>query len=526
LTGVGGIGKTAVAGRAVARMRADGWWIAEHIGAWNPHAFTTAVGDALDASVHQQLADALRDPAVDDRAKLGAVLRLMASERLLVLFDDFEQNLTTDARAFTDAGFAEIFQALCDAPGTGRVLITCRYPIPDADLLHRVELPALTAAELRRMFLRLPALTALPAGDRRLVACTIGGHPRLIEFVDVLLRKGGAGSFLHVTRKLRALAREQGLDITTSHTVQDSITHVVLLGSRDIVLDELLADLTPAQHDLALQAGLLTAPFAAADLLHPAAESTATPADVDRLRELTLLSPAPHSELVVHPWIGQALRGRISTDQLPDRHQRAADMRLDRVNTGRGRFDDIVEFVTHLARGGDHDRAAAAAGQAIDLAGGEVAVSALLAEVVPLIPTAHPHYLILLDRECEALTRTGLVSATTERRQALLTVAQDRAIADPGNAGYQRNLCVSHNRLGELAVAVGDTTTADQHYRAGLAPPCHQAEQPAGTWGGKHTHPPLHDSVTRQIDRGRPTPSPHQPHPRLLPTVTSGGHHQ
>jgi hypothetical protein len=48
----------------------------------------------------------------------------------------------------------------------------------------------LTGSELRRLFLRLPALRALPQENRTLVARAIGGHPRLIEFVDALLRGG------------------------------------------------------------------------------------------------------------------------------------------------------------------------------------------------------------------------------------------------------------------------------------------------------------------------------------------------
>ena len=43
------------------------------------------------------------------------------------------------------------------------------------------------------------------------------------------------------------------------------------------------------------------------------------------------------------------------------------------------------------------------------------------------------------------------------------------AAADPGNAQYQRDLTVSHSKLGDLAVALGDTTTAEQHYRTDLS---------------------------------------------------------
>ena len=103
------------------------------------------------------------------------------------------------------------------------------------------------------------------------------------------------------------------------------------------------------------------------------------------------------------------------------------------------------------------------------MVGGEVAVSALLADTVPLIPTDHPRFLALADRECQALLAIGLATATASRYQKLLAIAQKRATADPGNAEYQRDLSVIHERLGDLAVAVGDSATAEQHFRADLA---------------------------------------------------------
>ena len=47
LTGIGGIGKTALAGRIIARLREDGWLIAIHEGRWNPTALITATADAI-----------------------------------------------------------------------------------------------------------------------------------------------------------------------------------------------------------------------------------------------------------------------------------------------------------------------------------------------------------------------------------------------------------------------------------------------------------------------------------------------
>lgn len=64
---------------------------------------------------------------------------------------------------------------MLDAAETGRILVTCRYPIPDAEGLLRVDLPPLSPNELRKLFLRLPALRDLDTEDRRLITRTIGG---------------------------------------------------------------------------------------------------------------------------------------------------------------------------------------------------------------------------------------------------------------------------------------------------------------------------------------------------------------
>jgi tetratricopeptide (TPR) repeat protein len=476
LTGIGGIGKTALAGRILARARGHGWMVAEHVGSWNPPTLFGAVGDALADNGYNDRAAELRDPERDDADKLRIVATMLVKAQLLVLFDDFEQNFSEDFSEFRDPGFADIFQALCAHARAGRLLVTCRYPIPGAeDTLLRIPLPGLSAAELQRLFLRLPALRELSTEDRRLVTRTIGGHPRLIEFLDVLLRHGTASSFQHVTAKLRTLASQEGVDLRPDRPLAAGISEVVRLGSRDILLDALQRQLNAEQREVLLQAALAQAPFATADLVHtqhgadPAPEQIrAVTQDVESLVDLTLLSPSPERELVVHPWVAAALDSQQTGDQLLTRHQRGAAMRLHRLNTGRGRFEDIVELIRHLAGHHDYDTAVAVAFEACDLVGGEVAVSALLADTVPLIPTNHPRFLPLADRECQALLAVGLASATAHRRQALLDITEHRAAADPGNAEYQRDLSVSHEKLGDLAIATGDTTTATQHYQASL----------------------------------------------------------
>ena len=128
-----------------------------------------------------------------------------------MVFDDFEQNLSTGGDAFLDPAIDEVISGLADAAGPGALLVTCRYPLPGPDrFLAPVPVPPLSPAELRRLFLRLPALRDLGTEDRRLLMRTIGGHPRLIQFTDALLR-GGRSSLMPVQVKLRDLAQRQGL---------------------------------------------------------------------------------------------------------------------------------------------------------------------------------------------------------------------------------------------------------------------------------------------------------------------------
>ena len=256
LTGIGGIGKTALAGRVISRLRDDGWLIAVHEGRWNPAALigatVAALTEALSRTSDQASAAALRaalgrlaDPGSDDGPKLAVVARLLATQRLLVVFDDFEQNLTAGGEAFLDPAIDEAITSLADAAEAGALLVTCRYPLPGPDrFLAQVPIPPLSAAELRRLFLRLPALAGLGLDDKRLLVRTIGGHPRLIEFTDALLR-GGRSSLRHVQVKLRDLARTHQVSLDRATSLDTVVDQAMLLGSADILLDGLLESAHP-----------------------------------------------------------------------------------------------------------------------------------------------------------------------------------------------------------------------------------------------------------------------------------------
>ena len=156
--------------------------------------------------------------------------------------------------------------ALADAAETGALLLTCRYPLPGPDrFLAPIPIPPLSQAELRRLFLRLPALRDLDIEDRRLLTRTIGGHPRLIEFTDALLR-GGHASFRHVQAKLRDLARAEGLDLRPGPAAGDGAGSGDAAGQRRHPAHRLLTLLTPAQEAILRQAAVCRAPMTLDDL--------------------------------------------------------------------------------------------------------------------------------------------------------------------------------------------------------------------------------------------------------------------
>src|SRR5665811_1094059 len=125
--------------------------------------------------------------------------------------------------------------AASGTPRSTRCSPSCATPPPSGSCCSPagIRCRALTGSELRRLFLRLPALRALPQEDRTLVARAIGGHPRLIEFVDALLRRGRT-ELRDTARKLRALAREHQLDLRRPRALDDALDDAVLLGAADI----------------------------------------------------------------------------------------------------------------------------------------------------------------------------------------------------------------------------------------------------------------------------------------------------
>ncbi|WP_432993455.1 CHAT domain-containing protein [Dactylosporangium sp. CA-233914] len=466
LTGPAGIGKTALAGRVVTRLRDDlddPWTIVVHAGAWNPPgllADLAAAGVKLDR-------DGDGEPDAD-AAALAALAEALRTDRLLLVFDDFEQNLTVGGGAFLDPGFGEIFAGLCAAAERGKLLVTSRHPVPVAVPLSRLDVPPLTDAELRRLLIRMPGLRDLPIPDRDAVVAAVGGHPRLVEFVDALLN--GGARLPEVTARLRTLTEARTFPDAAAATRE-----AIALGARDVLLTDLLDLLSPAEREALLQLAVSRIPVTAADLAWAVAPEDPTAQDVAamtghvaRLRDLTLAGPAGEDGVVVEPWLREAL-ARHQGDGLVRRHLLAAATCRRIVEDGRAGFDTVTEAVYQLRAAGRVDDLAEFATATLPKLGGELAVAAFLGEVTPGFPVEHPAYGDLIERERDALEATGSTAAAAEKGEEAVRLAARAAKAAPQDTGARIGLSAALDNQGRLLHRLGRLADARRTYERALA---------------------------------------------------------
>ena len=160
LTGIGGVGKSALAGRLMQRQAEAGALLAVCSGRYGLQANFEAVGAALrDApgAVAQQLGQRFKQAAIDDAERQRLLHKAMAEQPLLLVLDDFEQNLSAGGERFLDPDVADALAALAAQCRRGRLLVTCRHPLAGGVAgLQRVLVGPLSPAEQRKLVLRLP----------------------------------------------------------------------------------------------------------------------------------------------------------------------------------------------------------------------------------------------------------------------------------------------------------------------------------------------------------------------------------
>ncbi|MGH4008451.1 MAG: CHAT domain-containing protein [Pseudonocardiaceae bacterium] len=476
LTGIGGVGKSSVAGRVMARLAEQGWVCSATTGKWSLDTVCAALGGELLAAkqkkhwardLHEQLA-AL--PA-DDRARLWFLERALRHHPLLLVLDNFEDNLTDDGAAFADAGTSSVAERLAESCGAGRLLVTSRYPLPGMqDLLHHVAIGPLSPSETRRLFLRLPGLRTLTGEDAALVRRLVGGHPRVLEFLDALRRRGASTD--RVRRKFHELARVHHVTLTQTRELQEDVAAAVQLGARDICLDVLVSALEDAEREVLLQTAVSSLPVPVADLTLTLADPEPDDAAVERTAQrLADLSLVVHTDegLWVHRWTAEGLREHQPPASYRNRCRKAGELRLRRIASTHDIAEGIEATQNFLdAQEWDHATKVATGvadffAQVSNLRGLSFA-----AQMLTALPPHHGDYYLFIDYEGAALAALGFTSQAVVRYRRLLDAFTQRAQAEPDRADYQRDLSISYNKLGDLYRALGQGEQALKLYQQSL----------------------------------------------------------
>ncbi|MGH8887245.1 MAG: hypothetical protein ACRDYX_19160 [Egibacteraceae bacterium] len=268
----------------------------------------------------------------------------------------------------------------------------------------------MSAAETRRLFLRLDGLARLGGDDVALVGALVGGHPRMLELLDALLRRGA--SVARVRPKLRALARDEGVDLRDKRDLSAAMGDAVRLGARDIMLDELMAVLDGDERGVSLQVAVSSLPVPFEDLAVVLADEGISAGAVEgaarRLADLSLVVRAADGWWV-HRWTAEALRGHQPADEYRRRCRRAGDLRVRRIRSARRDVAEGIEATEDYLAAGCFDEAA---GVAVGVAGFLARTSTLellsFAKRVRLaLPASHSAYKQIADHEAPSAARAG-----------------------------------------------------------------------------------------------------------------------
>ncbi len=472
-TGIGGVGKSSVAGRVMARLAEQSWVCSATTGKWSLDTVCAELRVVL-LGARQQWARDLYDQLVilpaDDVDRLGFLDRVLRQHPVLLVLDNFEDNLT-GAGAFTDPGTATVIKNLVASCSVGRLLVTCRYPLPAMNrVLRHLDIGPLSPSETRRLFLRLDGLRTLTAADAVLVNRLVGGHPRVLEFLDALI-KGGA-SIDRVRSKFDELATEHGIDLSETRELREDVALAVQLGARDICLDVLLSTLDDAERDVLLQTAVSSLPVPVRDLTPILDDSeldyTAVESTAQRLADLSLMVRIDEG-LWVHRWTAEGLQEYQPPTSYRNRCRRAGELRLRRIASSRDVAEGI-EATQNFLDAQEWDRATEVATGVADFLArvSNLRRLSFVAQMLAALPPQHGDYYLFIDHEGASLAALGFTSQAVTRYVSLVDAFTQRAQAEPDRADYQRDLSISYNKLGDLYRALGQGEQALKLYQQSL----------------------------------------------------------
>jgi hypothetical protein len=336
----------------------------------------------------------------------------------------------------------------------------------------------LSRAQTRKLLLRLPGLAGVAGRELNYLLRVVGGHPRLLELVDALLR-GDPSRLGAVAGQLRELAADEGIDLAVPRTqLTDAVEDALQLGARHIFLTQLVDLLAPFERDVLLQAAVSNVDididglaFALTGGPPPDEVRPAVRAAARTLIGRSLLTPMAGGPLFVHRWTADGLRRLDEPDRWRDRARRAADHRLYQLDR-HNQADDAMEATRNLLEAEAFDEAAALAADlaaVMDRAGHGVALAAFAGEILARLPDLDSQAACgLAQYEADANLQLGFTGLAADRWHQVIAATESLADAEPDRADYQRDLSISYNKLGDLMRAVGRGEDATRLYTQSL----------------------------------------------------------
>ncbi|MDQ1740080.1 MAG: hypothetical protein QOE53_1732, partial [Pseudonocardiales bacterium] len=472
LLGVGGVGKSTVAGRIMSRLADRGWVCATVAGPIDLASLCSVIAAALDElsdPAAGRLATQLTE-SVDDALRVVRVGRAVRDHKVLLVLDNFEDNLSIGGDSFTEPATGVLVASLLRAAGTGRVLITSRYPAaPLADLMHEVRIAPLSQQQARKLLLRLPAFDDISAADIDVILRLAGGHPRLLELVDAAMR-GNTARLTSMADRLHRHAASAGVDLRTARDdVRSSLDDAVNIMLRDIALDDLVTDLTPVQRDVLIQVAVSTIPIPDA-ALEPIIGRQQIEEILGQLIRLTLVTRVDRGRSFVERWTAQGLKRIVDVETWRDHCLRAGQFRMT-PDTHRVDINDGMEAARNFAEAGDYEQASGiAAGIASFLQRNAhlVTLATFAGELLTSLSMDLTDSRYLAFMEAEANEALGLTTAAESRHRQIAAHLRRLVGAEPGRADHQQDLSVSYNKLGDLMVTLGRGEDALRFFQQAL----------------------------------------------------------
>jgi hypothetical protein len=308
----------------------------------------------LAAQIAARLSRLAPDRAVTMASGEVSVASLVAqhAETGLVVLDSFEDNLACESglRTVRDPALASLLSGWA-----GKLLITCgsafSLPPGDRDRLVFRHLGPLTRSGAAELAMSLPALRALGEPDRDLAWRLTVGHPRAMEYLDVLLAAGLR--FADLAERLTATigARTGQPPAATEPTeLSEAVAEVTAQAVGQQLFGELFGRLSEGAQDLLVRASVFRTPVAPGVL-------AARPAHIAECEAAGLLAPRPGRDLTVHRWTAGQLHHHLAeagrTAQLAAAHRQAAGYWHARTATPRLGPRAQLEAAHHLHQAGE-----------------------------------------------------------------------------------------------------------------------------------------------------------------------------